>query len=555
MILQDQVLDVQVQGDFPTTGFGIAGNAKSYEVLSKKIYNNKVQAVIREVCCNAYDAHVEADQDAQFKVHLPTTLESWFSVRDFGTGLTEQEVREIFCIYFCSTKTASNKTIGCLGLGSKSPFAVADSFTVTSWINGQKTVYSCYKDAKKSPQIALLTQEESDDPTGIEIKMTVQYRSSEFAEEAIRVFQYFDAQPAINVKSVVEAIEEAQKQYDIVHPDFSVSRESGDLMAVMGNVAYKIPEHRDLRVPNIKGFIRFDLGDLEFEPGREELDLDERTLGNLKAKIDLFKEEIQRLAIAQIEAQPTFYKKCVEFDKLNSGAVGDLVKFKVGNQYTLPEATTTLVVYDKVKHRKAVSKSEVTEFMIKEDNRIFFMEPRFEARIRAWLKDLGEGTVVLLTATQITEMQIDLDVVERLDAVVPKLDKAARGPRAANFKTFVWNGDISYSRSNRNERAGNWDSVTVNVADTTEEKVYVELNNWKIEGVPAWLESTDHIRNMTNQSRRYGVEVPQVYGLKTSILDTKAFKQGNWIKLEDYLRREIVAYAPQKVYQYQEGQL
>ena len=189
MILQDEILDVAVNGNFPTTGFGIAGNAKSYNVLSKKIYTNKVQAVIREVSCNAHDAHVAADQDAQFKVHLPTTLESWFAVRDYGTGLTEQEVREIFCIYFCSTKTASNKAIGCLGLGSKSPFAVADSFTVTSWINGQKTVYSCYKDAKKSPQIARLTQEDSDEPTGIEVKMTVNGRSEEFKREAIRVFQ------------------------------------------------------------------------------------------------------------------------------------------------------------------------------------------------------------------------------------------------------------------------------------------------------------------------------------------------------------------------------
>ena len=104
MILQDQVLDVAIEGNFPTTSFGIAGNAKSFKVLSEKIYTKKVQAVIREISCNAQDAHTDADIDQPFKVHLPTTLEPWFAVRDYGFGLTTQQVREIFCIYFCNRR-------------------------------------------------------------------------------------------------------------------------------------------------------------------------------------------------------------------------------------------------------------------------------------------------------------------------------------------------------------------------------------------------------------------------------------------------------------------
>lgn len=564
MILQDEILDVAVNGNFPTTGFGIAGNAKSYNVLSKKIYTNKVQAVIREVSCNAHDAHVAADQDAQFKVHLPTTLESWFAVRDYGTGLTEQEVREIFCIYFCSTKTASNKAIGCLGLGSKSPFAVADSFTVTSWINGQKTVYSCYKDAKKSPQIARLTQEDSDEPTGIEVKMTVNGRSEEFKREAIRVFQYFDVQPHINVQEVVQEVARLRSSYEIVHPQFSVSKHYGKLLAVMGNVAYKIPTDDDddknedsydydstvkfENIPNIQGFLRFELGELDFDPGREELSMDERTVQMVNDKIALFREELKPLVIAEIETQPTLYKKCVAYEKLNSGALGDLVKLR--NVYKLPEATTKFIVYEKNSHRSTVSKSEETEFSIEEDNRIFLKEPRFETRIRQWLKSLGEGRVILLTQEQIDELKIDADAIEVLDAVVPKLEKAARGSAAVTVKTFVWNGSTSRRQAKRGERAQNWDGVTVDIADTTEEKVYVELNSWTMEHTSGWLGSTRDIRDMSEQCRKHGVEIPQVYGLKTAILKTKGFEKGNWIKLQDYMKREMISHAPKKVYSY-----
>ena len=79
-------------------------------------------------------------QDTPFEVHLPTILEPYFSVRDYGTGLTDQEIESIYTTYFESTKTNSNEYIGALGLGSKSPFSYTDNFTVTSVKNGSKSI-------------------------------------------------------------------------------------------------------------------------------------------------------------------------------------------------------------------------------------------------------------------------------------------------------------------------------------------------------------------------------------------------------------------------------
>ena len=113
--------------------FRIRNSAKAFNILSSGLYANKIRAIIRELSCNAVDSHVAAGkQDTPFDVHLPNQLDPTFRIRDYGTGLTHDQVLNIYTTYFESTKTESNQFIGALGLGSKSPFSYTDNFTVTA---------------------------------------------------------------------------------------------------------------------------------------------------------------------------------------------------------------------------------------------------------------------------------------------------------------------------------------------------------------------------------------------------------------------------------------
>ena len=115
------------------TAFTICANAKMFKILSSGLYSNKEKAIIREVSCNAYDANVDAGNgDVPIEVHLPGVLEPYFSIKDSGPGLTPEQMKNIYTQYGNSTKTDRNNAIGCLGLGSKSPFSYIDSFTVIS---------------------------------------------------------------------------------------------------------------------------------------------------------------------------------------------------------------------------------------------------------------------------------------------------------------------------------------------------------------------------------------------------------------------------------------
>jgi len=64
--------------------FRIRNSAKAFNILSSGLYANKIKAIIRELSCNAIDSHTAAGTTQPFEVHLPTTLEPWFSIRDFG---------------------------------------------------------------------------------------------------------------------------------------------------------------------------------------------------------------------------------------------------------------------------------------------------------------------------------------------------------------------------------------------------------------------------------------------------------------------------------------
>ena len=164
-----QRMGVQTEGNFR-----IKATGKAFRILSDGLYSDKITAIIRELSCNAYDAHVEAGNlDKPFAIHLPTQFEPHFSLRDYGVGLSHDDVIQVYTTYFESTKTDSNDYIGCLGLGSKSPFSYVDNFTIVSYFNGEKRTYNAFMNEEGIPSIALMSTAKSKEHNGIEVSFAV----------------------------------------------------------------------------------------------------------------------------------------------------------------------------------------------------------------------------------------------------------------------------------------------------------------------------------------------------------------------------------------------
>ena len=84
MIIEQKPLDVTTQGidDADINYAVIESNPIIMDILSNKMYKNKIGTICREILSNAKDACIEAGVTTPIEAHIPTMLEPWFSIKD-----------------------------------------------------------------------------------------------------------------------------------------------------------------------------------------------------------------------------------------------------------------------------------------------------------------------------------------------------------------------------------------------------------------------------------------------------------------------------------------
>lgn len=293
--------------------FRIRNSAKAFSILSSGLYANKIRAIIRELSCNAVDSHVAAGAaHVPFSVHLPNQLEPWFSVRDYGVGLSHEQVINIYTTYFESTKTASNEFIGALGLGSKSPFSYTENFSVTAIQNGRQGIYTAFINEQGVPSIALMTETDTTEPNGVEIKFSVNDRADfeKFRAEAGSVYEWFKLQPTITGATVrLQPVEYERR--DLI-PGVHQLKYSGYVCpsyAIMGNIAYPIdmPNSR-ANLGKLESLLscglvmEFGIGELDFQASREGLSYIPQTIDAIRQKLVSVNDQLYGLLEKEADA-------------------------------------------------------------------------------------------------------------------------------------------------------------------------------------------------------------------------------------------------------------
>lgn len=324
MKLHSAVQDQAIVSNVGEIGeFRIRNSAKAFNILSSGLYANKVRAIIRELSCNAIDSHVAAGKkDTPFDVHLPNQLEPHFSIRDYGTGLTHDQVTNIYTTYFESTKTASNEFIGALGLGSKSPFSYTDNFTVTAIKDSRKGIYTAFINEQGVPSIALMMEEETTEPSGVEVKFAVteRYDFDKFRQEARAVYKWFKQRPVVSGVDKFEFPKLEFETENIIPGVHSLANEGrgSTSYAVMGNIAYpiEIPQADttlgDLRkILSYAIVMEFDIGELDFQASREGLSYIPQTIASIKSKLEKVNEALALVIAKEADAITNVWDKAL----------------------------------------------------------------------------------------------------------------------------------------------------------------------------------------------------------------------------------------------------
>lgn len=195
MIVNDKTRQFSSNVDLSSSHkFAVGDIQKIIAIIRDTGYTNKIKSAVREVYSNAIDAN--AMTDSPYKVLVGLTLEDFFSkhgqhqlyIRDFGPGLSHNDVCNVFAMYGVSTKEGAANQIGGFGIGAKSPFSYTDTFIVHSYYEGQHTTYCCYLDENSSAMLDILNQEPSDAETGLCIQIPI--RSNDYNDFVTHVNFY-----------------------------------------------------------------------------------------------------------------------------------------------------------------------------------------------------------------------------------------------------------------------------------------------------------------------------------------------------------------------------
>lgn len=319
MKVESKVGNVTLSENLKVHKFRVKINRQSFKLLYGDLYSDPISAFIRELSTNAHDSHIKAGKpESPFEIHLPNDLEPFFYVKDFGTGLSPEQICGDDGIYitFCeSDKIQSDDFTGCLGLGSKSPLAHTDNFTVESNYNGVKYSYAVFMDEEGNPSLAELGQSPTDEPNGLKVELGIEAKDFDTIRgKAAAVLGWFKSKPHVVGNGDFQF---DRREYLRCTDRYGICKErQEDSHVIMGNVAYPI-RASDFSYNKIDDVERavleygvdlfVNIGDVDFVPSREKLRYTEKTIASvkrcLKEAIASIREELE----LQVQTQPSIW--------------------------------------------------------------------------------------------------------------------------------------------------------------------------------------------------------------------------------------------------------
>jgi len=205
--------------NFETFDIGIKSPQVLFDILCDRTYSNPLVTMIQEYMSNARDAHREiSNQDTPIEVILPTEIDPYLTITDFGPGLSPERMRDVFVFLGESTKRDSNDQHGGFGIGAKIGFAYTDTFHIVSRYNGIEIEYMAYKGPDKIGHVDKVYERETEQPNGVSIQLHIEYRDFDNVGRAVLKCSYFwRIQPEIhNLPTTLSSVH--RKNWDVL-PD------------------------------------------------------------------------------------------------------------------------------------------------------------------------------------------------------------------------------------------------------------------------------------------------------------------------------------------------
>jgi len=280
---------------------------------------------------------------------------------------------------------------------------------------------------------------------------------------------------------------------------------------------------------------------LSFNAGREELSMDDSTKRILSDRIQQVVSDLAEVVYNKLEAETCAFTRAKNKAEVFSGSLRSVLRkskldFDKFDLPTIPDGDDRVTTYQRgTWHRGSTDINSVSRLPLVHNNdykiRYFLHQDRMKTRIMSRMKDCRGLACVVLTQEQIDFFGIPADLIEDLGAFAPKLDRGGhKGSSPSRSKVTRWNRTTPSWRMKSNTC---WEDVEVE--NDGAERVYVQIDRYNPTNC-SW--SIPDFKNVLDSLNHLGIGTDNIYGLKTSFLKTKAFKSGNWISLDEYVKRE-----------------
>lgn len=499
------------------------------KILRDKIYSDKILAVLREYAANAWDAHREAGKGTvPIHVTLPTVENPELVIRDFGLGMSETEVFERATQYGESSKRTSDDVVGMLGIGFKSGFAYSDSFTVTSWHGGEKSIYVAYLDDTDEGRMNKIHAEPCGEETGLEIKIAAQPADIQsFHDRARTLFRFFEPPPVINIE--LPKINRSVTQTGFILANDNNGWSERQWVAIMGCIPYKLDlKHvvEDLdqnglgeTFRRVFGGIYFEIGEVHISASREELEYSEKTKKAIVAKINtLFDEYVEDMIACMRREDASGWARRVKIRTTN-----EMLRVPIPKAYK-HLATPYVVLYeggaDKPEKFDLTSATGggAGKIYVAEETRVFFQDD--DRKLAGF--GLGMGDAIIRPLGDASRDDILADF-QRLCLI-----HQADGIEVRNLSSLTWQDPSKSQSQKKSKRVANpkhrvrcfqlqpdahfgnpWSEMWEPVRrEPTKDDVFVTLRNFQHEDFPKWYRSDQRLAHALN------LEMPPIYGYK-----------------------------------------
>lgn len=228
-----------------TTSYRVSDDPMLMSMLSTGFYQNPMKTMTQEILFNAWDAHHMGNcTDIPIEIHLnPTT---GLVIRDFGPGIPEDMMDEIYCVYGASTKRKDSRQTGGFGLGSKSPYSYTDSFTVISMNQGKKSVYLMVRVSEKTGKPAMTKIMESPtEETGLMVTIPLKsaYDLIKIKQNIHTILAYSGIRAVLTEESVDTPVmfnSQVLEPGDVVFVQTNSSHNPHPIQGIYGGVKYTI---------------------------------------------------------------------------------------------------------------------------------------------------------------------------------------------------------------------------------------------------------------------------------------------------------------------------